>query len=226
MAVSNPLAQMMGKSPVRPIQEQMQKSVEAAQALPGFFKASQRGDWTRAREIQKEIVMHERHADKLKHAVRNHLPRRLFMPVSRNDLIDLVTTQDRIANLSKDIAGLMLGRKVRFPKTLKKQFQEYLEACVEVAAQARLAIDNLDEVFEVGFSRREIKHVDSMIKQISKLERRTDRLQIKLRTELFKIEAELPAVEVMFLYKLIDLIGDLADYSERTGNRLQILISH
>ncbi len=226
MAVNNPIAQVLGKSPVKPVQEQMHKADEAAQALPAFFKASQRGDWAKAREIQKEIVRHERQADKLKHAVRNHLPKRLFMPVARNDLIELVTTLDRVANISKDVSGLMLGRQLKIPKQLKKQFQEYLEACVAVAAQARLAIDNLDEVFEVGFSRREIKNVDSIIKQISKYEQRTDKMQVKLRAELFKIEAELPPVEVMFLYKIIDLVGDLADYSERTGNRLQILISH
>ena len=226
MAVNNPLTQVLGKSPVKPIQEQMQKADECAKALPAFFKASQRGDWKKALEIQKEITRHERQADKLKHAVRTHLPKRLFMPVNRNDVIELVTTLDRVANISKDIAGLMVGRKIQIPKSLKSQFQEYLEACVQVAAQAKLAIDTLDEVFEVGFGRREIKHVDDMIKEIDKLEKRTDKLQVKLRAALFKIENDLPPVEVMFLYKIIDLTGDLADYAERTGNRLQILISH
>jgi predicted phosphate transport protein (TIGR00153 family) len=203
----------------------MQKADEAAQALPAFFKATQRGDWTAARELQKEISRHEHQADKLKHAVRNHLPKRLFMPVARNDLIDLVTTLDRVANLSKDISGLMLGRKMVIPKPLQEQFQDYLETCVAVSGQAKLAIDSLDEVFEVGFSRRKINNVNSIIKRISKLEQKTDKLQVKLRAELFKIESDLPPVDVMFLYKIIDLVGDLADYSERTGNRLQTLIS-
>ena len=147
------------------------------------------------------------------------------MPVSRSDLLQLVTTQDRIANRTKDVAGLMLGRKIQFPKPLYKQLKEYLKACIDVAEQALKAINELDEVFEVGFSRREVKVVDTLIKDIGKLEKGTDKLQIKLRAELFKIEQDLPPVEVMFLYKIIELIGDIADYAERTGNRLQILIS-
>ena len=67
--------------------------------------------------------------------------------------------------------------------------------------------------------------IDDMIVEINKLEKRTDRQQIKLRAALFKEEDKLPPVHVMFYYKLIELIGEIADYAERTGNRLQILIS-
>lgn len=225
MVVRNPLVDVFAKSPVRPIQEHMQEVVATAAGLPAFINAAQKGDWKKAAELQKEIVAHERAADKLKHMVRTHVPKRLFMPVSRSDLLQLVTTQDRIANRSKDIAGLMLGRKIQFPKPLVKQFKEYLAACLEVTAKAKEAIDSLDEVFEVGFSRREVKIVDTRITEISKCEKRTDKLQIKLRSELFKIEQDLPPVEVMFLYNIIELIGDIGDYAERTGNRLQILIS-
>ena len=80
-------------------------------------------------------------------------------------------------------------------------------------------------MFEVGFSRREVKIIDDMIDEINKLEKRTDKQQVKLRAALFKIEDKLPPVEVMFYYKLIELIGEIADYAERTGNRLQILIA-
>ncbi len=225
MAIRNPLVDVFAKSPVRPIQEHMHKVLETAKGLPAFINAAQKGDWKKAEAAQKAIVSLEREADKLKHSVRTHIPKRLFMPVSRHDLLQLVTTQDRIANRSKDVAGLMLGRKMQFPKSLSKQLKEYIAACIDVAVQAREAIDSLDEVFEVGFSRRQVQLVDARIKEISKREKRTDKLQIKMRAELFKLEQELPPVEVMFLYNIIALIGDIADYSERTGNRLQILIS-
>jgi predicted phosphate transport protein (TIGR00153 family) len=225
MAVGNPLVDLFGKSPVRPIQEHMQKVQATTGLLIKFVNASQKGDWKKAEELQKEIVSLEREADNLKHSVRTHLPKRLFMPVSRGDLIELVTAQDQIANRSKDVAGLMLGRKIRFPKPLLTPIKEYIKACREVSAQTLLAIETLDEVFEAGFGRREVRHVDAMIKNIGKLEKRTDKLQIKIRGELFKIEAELPPVEVMFLYKIIEKIGDIADYAELASNRLQILIS-
>ena len=225
MAVGNPLLELFGKSPVRPIQEHMEKVQAATKLLLSFVTATQKGDWKKAESIRKEIVTLEREADKIKHSVRTHLPKRLFMPVSRNDLLELVTTQDRIAGCAKDISGLMVGRKIHFPKPLYSQFKEYLKACIDVSAQALQAIEEMDEVFEAGFGRREVRKVDAKITAISKLEKRTDKLQVKVRAELFKLEAELPPVEVMFLYKLIDLTGDIADHAERTGNRMQILIT-
>ncbi len=223
--VKNPLVDVFASSPVRPIQKHMEKVQETVAILPKFMKAGQKGDWKKAEELQKSISAAEREADKLKNSVRSHLPKRLFMPVSRSDLLELVTIQDRIANCAKDVAGLMLGRKMSLPEKLETQFEEYTAACVDVSAQTLKAINELDEVFEVGFSRREVKSVESLIKEIDKLEKRTDKQQIKLRRALFKLEANLPPVEVMFLYKIIELIGDIADYGERTGNRLQILIS-
>lgn len=223
--VQSPLADLFGKSPVRPIQQHMEKVLEAVEILPQFLAAAQDGDWKEARDVQKSIVRLEREADKLKHELRTHLPKRLFMPVSRGDVQQLVTTQDRIANISKDIAGLMLGRKMQFPKKLYPLVTDYVEEVVEVSRHSLKAISELDEVFEAGFGKREVKLIDTMIAEINKLEKRTDKQQIKLRAALFRIEEKLPPVQVMFYYKVIELIGEIADYAERTGNRLQILVS-
>ena len=225
MVVGNPLIDLFGKSPVRPIQEHMQKVQSGTLILLKFVRAAQKGDWKEAESLQKEIVAREREADKLKHSVRTHLPKRLFMPVSRGDLIELVTTQDRIINRTKDVAGLMLGRKIRFPKVIFPLVRDYIKECIGVSAATLRAIETLDKVFEAGFGRREVRQVDALIKEIGKLEKRTDKQQIKIRAELFKIEESLPPVDVMFLYTIIELIGDIADYAERASNRLQILIS-
>ena len=223
--VQSTIADMFGKSPVKPIQQHMEEVLQTAELLPTFIAAAQAGEWAEAKEIHKGIVAREREADKLKHSLRTMLPKRLFMPISRGDVLQLVTTQDRIANLTKDIAGLMMGRKITFPKKLFPLITEYVDEVLEVSRHALGAISQLDEVFEVGFSQRELKTIDDMIARINKLEKRTDKQQIKLRAALFKIEDKLSPVDVMFYYKIIELIGEIADYAERTGNRLQILIT-
>jgi hypothetical protein len=50
-------------------------------------------------------------------------------------------------------------------------------------------------------------------------------MQIKLRSELLAIENDLNPVDVMFLYQIIEWIGDLADLAERVGSRLEILLA-
>ncbi len=47
-----------------------------------------------------------------------------------------------------------------------------------------------------------------------------------MRGALFKIEGELDPVNVIFLYRVIELTGEIADMAERVGRRLELLLSH
>ncbi|MFU8765063.1 MAG: TIGR00153 family protein [Haliea sp.] len=225
MPSSNPLSNLFGRSPIRPIQEHMQVANDAAQLLPVFFEACQNGSWEEAEAIFDRIKEAERAADKLKRSVRRHLPNSLFLPVPRTDLLELVTIQDHVANAAKDIAGLVLGRQMQFPGELEPPLQEFVRACTATCAQALVAIRELDELLEVGFSGREVVHVEGLIKELDKLEGRTDKQSQALRARLFKLERDLYPVDVMFYYKIIELLAGLADSAERVGHRLQIVMA-
>ena len=64
-----------------------------------------------------------------------------------------------------------------------------------------------------------------MLAELNRLERETDQIQIRVRGKLFQLEAELNPVEVMFLYQLIDWVGDLGDRAQRVGSRLQLMLA-
>ena len=225
MATRNPLGNLFGKSPIRPIQEHMQMADQAAQLLPGLFHATAAEDWDKANEVHKEILAAEKAADKMKRSVRSQLPKSLFLPVPRSDLLTLVGIQDNVANTAKDIAVLVIGRKMRFPEKLQEAVLAFTDACVATSHQALLAIQELDELLEVGFSGREVKRVEKMLKDLDKLERTTDKLANTLRAKLFRIELELPPVDVMFYYRILSLLGTVADDAESVGDRLQILMA-
>jgi len=225
MAGSNILGSLFGRSPIGPIQEHMQIANQAAQLLPDLLRATGAEDWDTARELHKEIERAERAADKLKRSVRRHLPKSLFLPVPRSDLLGLVSIQDSVANTARDIAVIIMGRDMRFPEPLQEGVVEFAEACAETSNQALLGIQELDELLEVGFSGREVKRVEAMLKQLDKMERRTDKLAVGLRGKLFKMEAELPPVDVMFYYRVLSLLGSVADEAETVGDRLQILMA-
>ncbi|HAR08295.1 MAG TPA: phosphate transport regulator, partial [Cobetia sp.] len=58
-----------------------------------------------------------------------------------------------------------------------------------------------------------------------RIEHDTDNMQIGLRAQLFKLEKDWPPVDVMFLYQIIEWIGDVADRAQRVGNRLELLMA-
>ncbi len=225
MATRNPLGSLFGRSPIGPIQEHMQIADQAAQLLPDLFRAAGKANWERASEVHKDILAAEKAADKIKRSVRRHLPKSLFLPVPRSDLLTLVSIQDQVANTCKDAASLVVSRKMQFPKSLHDQVIEFAEACAATSHQALLAIQELDELLEVGFSGREVKRVEDMLKALDKLERATDKSATALRTRLFKIEKDLPPIDVMFYYRVISVMATVADHAESVGDRLQILMA-
>ncbi len=221
----NTFASLFGRSPIGPMQQHIAKAHECAANLVPFFEAVMAEDWERVEQVQQEMVRLEREADKLKKSVRMHLPKSLFLPVPRSDLLDLLSVQDKVANRAKDIAGLMLGRQMSIPPSIQPQMLAYVRRCVDASAQALKAMDQLDELLETGFSGREATIVERMVEELEAIENETDRQQIEVRRGLYKLEKDLPAVDVMFLYRIIDWVGDIADRAERVGNRLEQLLA-
>ncbi|MEQ9726900.1 TIGR00153 family protein [Pseudomonas sp. WHRI 8822A] len=223
---SNPfISSLFGRSPIGPMQQHIAKAHECAANLVPFFEAVMAEDWARVEQVQQTMVRLENEADKLKKNVRMHLPKSLFLPVPRSDLLELLSTQDKVANRAKDIAGLMLGRSMTIPVALQPLMLAYVQRCVDASAQALKAMKELDSLLEAGFAGREATLVERMVEELEEIERETDRQQIEVRRTLFKLEKDLPAVDVMFLYRIIDWVGDIADRAERVGNRLEQLLA-
>jgi predicted phosphate transport protein (TIGR00153 family) len=225
MAKGNPFGNLFAKSPFQPIQDHMVKAHQCAEALIPFLEAALANDWPLATERRRDIAKLEGHADDLKSKIRISLPKSLFLPVPRSDLLELLSAQDKIANTSKDISGLMLGRQMSIPPSLAVSFMEFAQESIATSAQALKAINELDELVVTGFSGREVSAVEDLIAELDRLEHRNDQQEIAIRAGLLAMEKDLPPIDVMFLYKVFDTIGDLADRAQQVGNRLQIIIA-
>jgi len=219
------ISSLFGNSPVKPLQTHMSGVLDCVNELTVFIDAVVKQDWDAAAISQKKISNLEKDADKLKKQLRLQLPNSLFMPVSRRDLLEVLTMQDKIANKAKDIAGLILGRKICFPEAVGAPFIAFVARSVDASAQAGKAINELDELIETGFSGKEVSLVKSMIEELDRIESDTDKMQVAIRAEIFVRETEMPPIEVMFLYKVIDWTGDLADIAQRVGSRLHLMLA-
>ena len=209
-----------------PLEKHVDIAYRCAKQLNGFFKATIAGEWDKAAEYRNAIEALEHEADDLKKEIRMHLPKSLFMPVPRQDLLELLLVQDKIANRTKDISGLVMGRKLQIPAPIAKDFLTFVNRNVDAAKQARKSVRELDELFTSGFRGAEVSLVESLIEELDRIETETDDLEAGLRTSLFKIEDSLKPVTAIFLYQVIELTGEIADMAERVGRRLELLLSH
>lgn len=216
---------LFGPSPIKPIEQHMRKVYHCAKQLQPFFEMVLQQDWPSAETLKTKISEAETEADRIKRDIRLHLPTGLFLPVDRTDLLELLTAQDRIANCAQDIAGLIVNRRMVLPEELSVLFMPFLKRCLDAAKQACQAINELDELLESGFRGTEVTIVEDMIMTLDEIEHDCDKMLADIQHKIFDMEATHSAIEIIFLYKLVQWIGDLADHAQTVGGRLQILIA-
>jgi predicted phosphate transport protein (TIGR00153 family) len=223
--MANPILSLFGNSPIKPLQLHMETVLGCVELLVPFFQAIAKEDWESVESIYNSIAEFEGKADDQKQDIRLHLPKSLFMPINRSDLIQLLSKQDKICNTAKDIAGIMLGRRQVVPKKIAADMTAYVKSAVSVALEAKVVIDELDELIGSGFGGREIDRINRCITKLEKAEDKNDKRQIGLRSKLHEIESDLPPVDAMFMYKTIESIGHLADHAQSAGEQIQVIIA-
>jgi predicted phosphate transport protein (TIGR00153 family) len=225
MKSTNPMAALFGKSPFKPIQAHMRVVIECVAEVPALFQALVDGDQAKL-EAQKNLIFEkEQAADEIKNQLRGQLPKSLLMPVDRRDLLDVLAMQDSIADTAQDIAGLLLERKMEVPQGMAAPLMALVDRCIDTCNKAGKIIEELDELVEMGFRGREASQVEEMVAALNKIEDETDEMGMQLTRSLFAQEDSMSPVSVMFWYQLIQWIGDLADYAEKVGDRLRLLLA-
>jgi len=220
------LANIFGSSPVQPLEKHMEVAYRCARQLRPLFEAVIANDWDKALEARAQIEALEHEADDIKKEIRLNMPKSLFMPVPREDLLELLLVQDKIANRTKDVSGVIIGRRMQIPEPIAEKFLEFVSRNVDAAKQARKSVRELDELFTAGFKGAEVALVADMIEKLDQIETHTDEQQTILRSGLFEIEKTLDPIDAIFLYDVISLTGEIADMAERVGRRLELLLSH
>lgn len=223
--MANVVANIFGRSPVQPLEKHIDVAYRCAKKLRPFFDAVITRDFERMAEVRAQIEALEHEADDLKKKIRMHMPKSLFMPVPREDLLELLLVQDKIANRTRDVSGVIMGRKMEIPETIAERFIDFVESNIDAAKQARKSVRELDELFTAGFRGAEVDLVSELIEELDAIETHTDEQQTKIRSALFEIEKSLDPIDTMFLYEVIELTGEIADMAQRVGRRLELLLS-
>ena len=219
------IASIFAKSPFKPLREHMDKVVESVIPLNDFFEALFQEDYSKLEKIQQQVIQAEKEADSIKNEVRNHLPRNIFMPINRRDLLEMLDMQDSIADVAQDIVILLNIRKMKLSEELGHDIIHFVKKSQDVCYLARGLTQEFGDVIESGFGQHEIKKLLEMIDNVSIAETEADNLEDALVRRLYEVEEKMNYVDTVFWYKIFELIGDIADFSKKTGNRLRLMIA-
>lgn len=220
------MSKLVTKSPFGPLQEHqdlVQKCAE--QAIP-LVEACQNGEVEELARIAALTSKLESDADELKVRVRDQLPRSLFMPVSRGDLLKVLSAQDSIADCAEDLAVLITMRKMEpLPEELAEILRVHVTGCVEVVRQSTVVVKELDNLVSASFSGPDAYRVLEMMAELDRMEHEADKVGDKLAKTFFKYEDEFKPAAIFLWMKIFNKIGDLANYAEAMINRIRLFMA-
>jgi predicted phosphate transport protein (TIGR00153 family) len=216
---------LFAKSPFGPLQDHMRKVMDCVSLIPDLYRALEEEDETNFERLVEEIKEAEHEADKIKNEIRGDLPKTVFTPVDRDDLLEVLSLQDSVSDYAEDVAVLLSMKKLPFPATMRNEFWKFLEQVMVTVSQYAKINEELDELMEASFGGAEAGKVEEMINNLGHEEHKTDRLQHELVRKLLSMEDELGTLNVIMWMKVLEATGNLANRAEKVGNRLRLFIS-
>lgn len=218
------IAKLFGRSPFGPLQSHMEKVAECVELVPGLFDALLRADQEKLEALAQEISHREHAADQVKNDIRNNLPKRLFLPVDRGALLELLAVQDSLADHAEDIGVLLTFGKLEMPGELRVKFQPFLEKNLEAFEAARQIVQELDELVESSFGGPEAEKVKQMVEEVALKEHEADVLQRELIRQMYAQADQMGFVQFYLWNQVFQAVACLSNLSEKLALRLRMML--
>jgi len=199
----------------------MRKVSECVDGLGDLFQVLVNEDHDSIGEIARRISKTEHEADLVKTDIRNHLPRGLFLPVDRGKLLEILSTQDEIADTAENVAVLCTVKNLPVPARIKDLFLEFCSKSTECFRLSRGVIEQLDELLESGFGGIEADKVRELVHAVAVKEHEVDLCQRELLRVVFASENELNFAEFHLWLKILSEVGTISDLSENLADKVR-----
>lgn len=163
-----------------------------------------------------DVASAEDVADKSLRAMIESTSKAGYLPSTREDLIAIATSCDKIANTCEHVAYLIMMYGVKLPDFLAPDFTEIFNITEN---QLKL----LESAIGMMFSKMNAFQKDhSILDEIRALETQVDKLENKIGHCIFAMDIELAAK--MQIFGLVEEMCDISDIIEDIADKLQIML--
>ena len=218
------ISKLFGKSPFEPLYQHMVKVKECVDLVRPLMDAVLQGEAKKVKEIAKKIFKAEHYADMVKKDIRSNLPKSIFLPVARGDLLRFLKEQDNIADSAEDLAVLLTLRKTTVPEEMKEDLKDFVNKVLETYEKAMIVSSEIKLLAETSFGGAEAHKVTELIEQIKVKEWEADKAQMNTAKKLFSIEDKLDPVSVVMWMNILKELGTLANHAENAGDQMRVML--
>lgn len=218
------ISKLFGKSPFEPLYQHMLKVKECVDLVRPLIDALLTGEKDKVEKIAEKIYKAEHESDMVKKEIRNNLPKGLFLPVNRGDILNFLKEQDKMADSAEDLAVLVTLREMVVPEELKVELKELVDKVLKTCETSMLVSSEIKILAETSFGGNEAEKVMEIIEQLKLEEWEADKAQMKLARKMFSIEKNLDPISVMMWMLVFKEIGSLANHAENVGDQLRMML--
>lgn len=219
------LKDLFEKSPFVSMVEHIEKVSLCLDELEVLLQAVKKKDYATVDKITKTISNYEAEADSIKEEVRKILGGNFYIPFDKNEIMAIVSAQDGVANISKDIAKLFTLRNMVIPKEVEADYDNFSKVVLSVARKGVETVKHISNLFEVGFKGYEVEKVIMIIKELEEAEELADEEGMAFTRKILTLEGSESPVAIYMWLRIIKVMGDLANISEKLSNKFRLLLN-
>ncbi len=217
--MTNALGKLFGWSPFRLLQQHMGQVATCVAKMCEALDAFERESWADVESAAEEISRMEHVADKIKDEIRGNLTRRLFLPIDRGRVLEILALQDSLADRAEDVAVLLTIKRLKILPSIADQFREFRDVNIKAVTLVAKIIDQFDELVETGFGGTTADKIRVMVHDVAYAEHEVDLIQRTLLRDLFALETDLSSGDLYLWMQLIRQLASLSNGSENLANR-------
>lgn len=219
------ILKLFAKSPFGLVVKHTTQVQETVQLVRPLFETFLAGDRKKLVEVYEEICRREHEADETKSAVRDHLPKSVFLPVNRGDILTYVREQDSIADAVEDLGVILTMREAKFVPEFEPKLLELVDRVVEAAELLFDAAREITNLAATSFAGPEVDRALRMVAEVNRKEWEADQQQAEFSKIVFEHEDEIDPISVFQWMHIAEVLGDVADHAENTGDMLRLMLA-
>ncbi|HMP84189.1 MAG TPA: DUF47 family protein [Verrucomicrobiota bacterium] len=218
------LINLLGESPFAALEAHSNKVHECVRLLRESFSALQTGDAGQLRTLADRIGQLETEADAIRNQLHETMASQTLLPIRRDELFNILESQDSMADRAEDIACLLTYRDMSLPAPLMDQVLAYVEMVLKNCELAQGVMSRLGLLVEASFSGRDAITVSKLISELAEREDAIKPAETNLTRQLLQAQPPLPPVEALLWMQAIGQLAKLSKHAGNTGNGIRMTL--
>jgi len=218
-----PFFNMFMTSPFEGLQEHAEKVEECSWVFQQAIECHFSPKCKTFEEFRDEISRLESEADTIKRRIRGHIPKRTMTPVSTFLIFRYLKQQDAVLDAVEDTLDWISYRsETKIPAELEKDFALLVNAVIDPIENLVSMVAEAREYFK-SFSEKQRGVVKNIIHTLHQQEREVDKFEDIIKRKVLNMEMD--AVTIMYLVRLAEIIGSIADHAQNAGDMMRAMLS-